>query len=131
MSAGLSDNAAERLVKLLGMLGSDHDGERAAAAMKADSFVKGLGLTWRDVVMSTETDVDDLDQQQEAGEDSTDDDWWRDAARFYLQWPEDFNDWELDFLYGVLKFRKPSDKQIETIKRLYEVAVASEEASAA
>jgi hypothetical protein len=32
------------------MLGSDHDGERAAAGLKAHEFLKGHGLTWRDVI---------------------------------------------------------------------------------
>lgn len=39
-----------RLVRLLGMLGSAHDGERANAAALADRLVRGLGLTWTDVV---------------------------------------------------------------------------------
>jgi hypothetical protein len=39
-----------RLVKLLGMLGSDHAGERAAAALKANELIRGHGLTWADVV---------------------------------------------------------------------------------
>jgi len=41
----------ERLTKLCGMFGSDHDGERAAAALKADQLVRQHGLTWHDVIM--------------------------------------------------------------------------------
>ena len=40
----------DRLVKLCGMLGSAHDGERAAAALKADTLVRGHGLRWPDVI---------------------------------------------------------------------------------
>ena len=36
-----------RLVKLLGMLGSDQPGERAAAALKADQWVKAHGVSWQ------------------------------------------------------------------------------------
>ena len=39
-----------RLVKLLGMLGSDHAGERASAGLAADQLVRSKGLSWADVV---------------------------------------------------------------------------------
>lgn len=39
-----------RLVRILGMLGSDHDGERAAAALAADRLVRGSGWTWWDLL---------------------------------------------------------------------------------
>lgn len=35
-----------RLNRILGMLGSDNDGERAAAALAADRLVKKMGTTW-------------------------------------------------------------------------------------
>lgn len=35
-----------KLVRILGMLGSDHAGERAAAALAADRLVKATGITW-------------------------------------------------------------------------------------
>jgi hypothetical protein len=53
MKLVLSPRSAERLVKLLGMLGSNHDGERAAAAAKANELVRGHGLVWRDVIPTT------------------------------------------------------------------------------
>jgi hypothetical protein len=39
-----------RLAKLLGMLGSAHIGERAAAAAMADQLIREHGLTWSDVL---------------------------------------------------------------------------------
>lgn len=39
-----------RLVRLLGMLGSAHDGERANAAALADRLVRNAGLVWDQVV---------------------------------------------------------------------------------
>jgi succinate dehydrogenase flavin-adding protein (antitoxin of CptAB toxin-antitoxin module) len=48
----LSAQQADHLRKLLGYLGSDHDGERAAAARKAHEFIARLGLTWGDVIYS-------------------------------------------------------------------------------
>lgn len=38
------------LSKLLGMVGSAHDGEALAAARKADALVKGRGRTWPEVL---------------------------------------------------------------------------------
>ena len=39
----------ERFGKFLGLLGSDHDGERAAAARKATDFLQARKLGWPDV----------------------------------------------------------------------------------
>ena len=47
MTALLDPQAADRLAKLLGMIGSQHDGEALAAARKAHQCLHQLGLTWR------------------------------------------------------------------------------------
>ena len=39
-----------RLVKLLGMLGSDHAGERDSAGVAAHRLIKSLGMTWAQVL---------------------------------------------------------------------------------
>ena len=41
---------ASRLAKVLGKLGSDHDGEVVAAGRRADRIVKDAGLTWPEVI---------------------------------------------------------------------------------
>jgi len=51
----LEPHDADRLIKLLGVCGSSHPGERAAAALKADTLVRSLGLTWRDVIIAAPT----------------------------------------------------------------------------
>ncbi len=40
----------KRLSKILGRLGSDHPGERAAAGLKADQLVRAAGLTWTELL---------------------------------------------------------------------------------
>ena len=40
----------ERLIKLLGLLGSDHNGEIAAAGRVADALIRDAGVTWADVI---------------------------------------------------------------------------------
>jgi hypothetical protein len=49
----LSPADKDRLIKLLGMMGSDHMGERAVAAAKADELIRSHGMTWADVVLPT------------------------------------------------------------------------------
>jgi hypothetical protein len=41
-----------RLVGILGRLGSDHDGERAAAGLLATRMLRAAGLGWDDVIAS-------------------------------------------------------------------------------
>jgi hypothetical protein len=40
----------KRLIAILGMLGSDQPGERAAAALKAEELRKKLDLSWEQIV---------------------------------------------------------------------------------
>jgi hypothetical protein len=47
-STGL--DAIKRLAAIAGMLGSEHDGERANAARLASLELKRLGVTWRQVI---------------------------------------------------------------------------------
>ena len=46
----LAPDELARLLKLLGMLGSEHSGERAAAALKAHQFVESRELTWAELL---------------------------------------------------------------------------------
>ena len=38
------------MIKLLGLLGSGHDGEIATAGRMADALIRGAGVTWADVI---------------------------------------------------------------------------------
>jgi hypothetical protein len=46
----LDPNTANVLAKICGMFGSDHDGERATAAAKADQLIRSHGLRWSDII---------------------------------------------------------------------------------
>ena len=50
MHRELSPQAADRLAKLLGMLGSSHVGERASAAAFASRLLTDHGWSWQEVV---------------------------------------------------------------------------------
>jgi hypothetical protein len=45
-----SDGHLKRLIAIAGMLGSDHDGERANAARLATLELRRLGLTWAELI---------------------------------------------------------------------------------
>jgi hypothetical protein len=51
----LTPDLLDRLTKLLGMLGSAHDGERAVATRKAHELIRRHGLTWSEVLNATTT----------------------------------------------------------------------------
>ena len=42
--------AVEKLAKICGLLGSDQDGERSAAAHQATQLLRRHGMTWREVI---------------------------------------------------------------------------------
>lgn len=46
----MKDTDRRKLTRILGMLGSDHPGERAAAALAAHRQVRALGTTWWDLL---------------------------------------------------------------------------------
>lgn len=46
----MTDADRQRLAAILGMLGSDHAGERAAAALQAEAFRRKHRLTWEELL---------------------------------------------------------------------------------
>src|SRR3954453_15194711 len=106
MSADQIDR--ERLVKLCGMFGSDHAGERANAAAAADRLVRQTRLRWPDVILpalpppkSSNTTADQID--------------------FVLGFPDTLNDWECRFIWSLARQRRPlSTKQLAILRELVE-----------
>jgi len=48
---GMQSSDTAKLARVLGLLGSEHAGERAAAALAAHRLVKRLGLSWQEILM--------------------------------------------------------------------------------
>ena len=93
-SVTLESSTATALAKLCGMLGSDHAGERANAALLADRLVRANGLTWPDLIHVP---------QHSAGQPQAND--WRAmrdycAGHFYL-----LRERERDFIDGIADWR--------------------------
>ena len=114
-AASLPPAFADKLVKVLGMLGSAHDGEVAAAGRRAHSMLKAKGLTWGDVIARTAPKPEQPQRQQRR---------WRrptspsDTAALCLQWPEVLTEWETDFCRSMVGRRRTSAKQIEVLGKI-------------
>jgi hypothetical protein len=108
MTERLPHNIAERLIRVLGMLGSDCAGERAAAGLLADKMVKERGLCWRDVIMPTPPAPWHEPETIEAKHD------------FLLDHSDQLTPWERRFVASVSGFARLSDRQTEVIDQLVE-----------
>jgi hypothetical protein len=100
-----------RLARVLGMIGSAHDNEALAAARMADRLVRGEGLTWFDVLATTEPCIDVLM------------DWpvrWQAAARFVADdGPGLVREKDLTFAETVAQYQhRPTDKQLIYLRDL-------------
>ena len=103
----LAPDLAAKLAKVLGMLGSDHDGEVAAAGRRANALIRSAGLTWAQVI-------------QPAGNRRC----WRPlpldgrCAAQCLLWPEALTEWEAAFCRSIAGRHRISLKQTDVLERI-------------
>jgi hypothetical protein len=114
-AASLTPAFADKLVKVLGMLGSVHDGEVAAAGRRADAMIKGAGLTWGDVIKPAAPRPEQPQRPQRRWHRSTSP---SDTAALCLLWPEVLTDWETNFCRSIVGRRRISAKQTVVLERL-------------
>jgi hypothetical protein len=103
---------AQKLAQILGMLGSAHAGERDAAGLAADKFVRDRGLTWPALLGIGPA---------AAMSEPTDDEMIRaclDHIRFLDDWSQGFIE---DIARRVACGQRLSSKQKAKLVRLYEV----------
>ena len=109
MGEVLSTQAADKLAKVCGMLGSAHDGERAAAAIQADNIVRHeLGMTWDEVFAAVTAERRKWKEPRDSVE----------AVATALAWPEALNAWETRFLNEVFGKRRFSFKQKDCLAKI-------------
>ena len=110
---------AARLVKFLGMLGSDHDGERASAGRMAHNLVTKHGLTWADVVVAGPAFVVPPTEKMRpapwSSENETD---HQRTARVLLQTGYAWGEWELGFLRNACNRNRPSPRERTKLEEL-------------
>jgi hypothetical protein len=100
MTAVLPQSDRTRLVKLLGMLASEHAGERDAAALAAIRLLKMRGVTW-----------DEALSPQSVGRRPPETGTWRTTCRRLLENPRALRPWERTFVTDLSSFPRISIKQ--------------------
>jgi hypothetical protein len=108
----LSGPERDRLAELLGVLGSDHDGERAGARLLATRMLKDNGLTWADLIGSLSF------SRQSHGCRSGPAYGWRDAVEACGSKTSLLNPWEQQFLSSVAHCHRLSEKQLAVLDRI-------------
>lgn len=117
----LSAPARQRLARLLGMLGSAHDGEVLNAARLADRLVRDHGTTWHDVVRppTLPAPPDDGDPLLRFPSCAA-------ACAFVLRRRELLTAWERAFVPSLATYRTLSAKQAAVLRRLVARALDAE-----
>jgi hypothetical protein len=99
MTALLDPAIADLLAKVCGMFGSDHAGERAAAAAMANKLVRTQGLTWSEIIVpmsSTPTSPRSIEEQID----------------FALSYKEVLSAWDWGFVNGIRGRQFLTEKQL-------------------
>jgi hypothetical protein len=100
----------DQLVKILGLTGSQYDGEALAAARKAHGILTAAGLSWDTVIAPADADhhPDDGDMASTDAE---------------ISWCLDHGDgvltaWDRQFLVSLQSFSRHSEKQKAVLDRI-------------
>jgi hypothetical protein len=110
----------ERLARVLGMLGSEHDGEALAAARQAERLRATAGVTWHDIVAPSATPAV-LGWPGSITE----------AIEACIGCPAALTTWEKKFLAGIARRREDrlSAKQLAVLARLVRAVMAARAAA--
>ena len=112
----LNPSQIDRLAKLLGMTGSQHEGEALNAMRLANRIVREAQMTWFDVLGATPS-VDDGSFTQWGG--------WRGAVQFCQRNARLLSSWEADFCaYMALWIGDASPKQRRLLRVLVNRIIA-------
>ena len=114
------------LIKLLGMLGSSFEGERANAAAMVDKLMREHKLTWDQLLNGVSYQQQQGPPSRPSGRaDGKDDtpEGWAAMHSYACEHDGDLTEWELDFLESIgewlLDKRELSDKQKRVLRRIY------------
>lgn len=113
-AAVLSPDAAKRLVRILGMLGSTHEGERSAAGLQAHRIIDGAGLTW-ETALAPLLGPPQADRGYEPSDDFVG---HSDLVIFCIANSDTLSEWEISFLNSVLSFKRLTPKQRAVLDRI-------------
>ena len=111
----------EKLIRVLGMLGSDHPGERANAAAAADRMIREAGLRWPDIIQPKLAPPSRRQREFEN---------LKEALDYTLDFAGELSEWELSFIWSVRRQRTPiSPKQSAIVRQIIEKCRRAEAAA--
>ncbi|HTS09102.1 MAG TPA: hypothetical protein VMP68_26285 [Candidatus Eisenbacteria bacterium] len=126
--ANLPQTQRDKLIRILGMLGSDFDGERASAGVLASNLLKSLGLTWEDVIAKIAEENPKQEQARQQQYNSYDpyqyktyDDYahWRTKLWFLRDNDDLLSDWETGFVESLNRRTRITPRQEEILDQIY------------
>jgi hypothetical protein len=107
----MNSDTRRRLVGVLGLLASNHDGERAAAGLLATRLLRAAALTWDQVIpewpLATRPDTPPASG-------------WRSNVVTCLERPVLLSVWERQFLTNLMTRKSLSAKQASILAAIYE-----------
>jgi hypothetical protein len=116
----LDPQVCDRLIKLLGMTDSKHDGERAAAGLKANKLLRRCGLRWDDVICVPCAESDEQDPPPRSEMPDFDDIDWDDALGLCLARRHQLRDRERAFLESIAEWEGDlTPKQLKWLGDIY------------
>ena len=98
-----------RLIGCLGMLGSNADGERAAAGLLASRLLKSAGITWEELLAPKPATIHRRAAQPPS---------WLSAVAFCCEHADRLTPWEKQFLQSISTRRALSPRQAEVLDRI-------------
>jgi hypothetical protein len=110
----LPDDQWPRFVKMAGLLGSDHAGERAAAAERCTALLRRHGMTWEEVLRTREVVVEvEVNRPPHLRRWS-----WRTYVKAASANAHLLSSWEREFVASLQeRDREPTDKQWRILEK--------------
>src|SRR5690348_2846561 len=105
----------ERLAKLLGLLGSNHDGEVLAAARQAERLRSAAGVTWADIISPTVPATKGLLWPESTSE----------AIELAIDNAQRLSDWDRQFIASIARRDNLSAKQMAVLARIVRTIMAA------
>jgi hypothetical protein len=125
MSMPLSAHDAELLTKLLGLLSSDHAGERASAGAKANDILRRNKMSWAEFMAPLNGRSPQLRPRPKPEHLTTDQ-----KIGACLAHPNDLTAWEVKFLRSIKEQWSLSEKQLAVLDKIFAKIRACERARA-
>ena len=116
----LAPKTAERLAKIVGLLGSDQPGEVCNAASAATRLLRDNGMTWEALILRPPVASPAADPASPPRPQSG----WRGAVATCQARPELLTRWERGFLDGLAQRRTLTAKQAIILARLIDKVAA-------